>query len=38
MNILVSVKRVPLTGGKIVLTDDRARYLNPAPGVHDQPA
>ena len=38
MNILVCVKRVPLTGGKIVLTDDEQGDPDPPPRVHDQPA
>ena len=38
MNILVCVKRVPLTGGKIVLTDDE-RAISDAPSrLHGQPA
>ena len=37
MNILVCVKRVPATGGRIVLTDD-ARTSTPVPRLHRQPA
>src|ERR1700756_100246 len=40
MNILVAVKRVPLTGGKIVLTDDEraisTRHLGFAISPHEE--
>ena len=38
MRILVCVKRVPMTGGKIVLTRGRAEDRDEAPRLHDQPA
>ena len=38
VNILVCVKRVPMTGGKIVLTDDAQVARHRAPRLHDQPA
>ncbi len=38
MNILVCVKRVPATGGRIVLTADGQDDRHAVPRVHDQPA
>ena len=38
MRILVCVKRVPLTGGKMVLTRRRAGARDAPPRLHDQPA